>query len=355
MSTSEERFDALLASVPESKRAQFDAYVRRAIRSKTVESESDDAPSADDEQQQQQPDDLAERLAVLEHIRQFLKERVPTGEAPEEGQQRVFPRREERIGRCAGDWAYDGFTEETTQVVDSFLFPDDEAVDEACEEGILGRAYCLACHSFQEVRMMDFVSHSLSETQLRFVMTTLTTLMPAETEVSRACLVDIGSRLGVVLYAAHIFTSIPRLVGIEKNGYFANLTTETVAAYNMGSRTSVIADDVRNCTNTLKEATIVVMNNVFEWFADTSLQNVLWESIISALRPGTILVTYPSVDESIRNNSLSIPSRAKLQLIENEVEYPVEEEPHALPGLSDLVFSDEEVEDCAEIKFYRVI
>jgi hypothetical protein len=109
---------------------------------------------------------------------------------------------------------------------------------------------------------------------------------------------------------------------------------------------------VRNEVKLLGEATCVVMNNVFEWFADTKEQNELWEVVLQGLSSGAILVTSPSVEQSIVSNSLTLPSVSRLEQL--SVESPVEGETHGLEQLADIVWGDEAVEDCEDIAFYRV-
>ena len=105
--------------------------------------------------------------------------------------------------------------------VDSFLYDEDE-VDSLCEEGTMSRSFCLACGSYRTAPLgqnaviciifvvthvmsrpadqlsssvADFISHSFSISELRFL---FENVLP---DLSGRVLVDVGSRLGAVLYA----------------------------------------------------------------------------------------------------------------------------------------------------------
>jgi hypothetical protein len=99
---------------------------------------------------------------------------------------------------------------------------------------------------------------------------------------------------------------------------------------------------------------VVVLNNVFEWFADSKRQNVLWEAVLSNLSPGTLLVTYPSIEQSIRNNTLSLPSMRRLEEI-HVLRLTTNMGDEKPTGLDDVEIDEEVVEDCNELTFYRVL
>ena len=49
-------------------------------------------------------------------------------------------------------------------------------------------------------------------------------------------LLDVGSRLGAVLYGAHVYSSAERIVGVEMNAEFAKISERTVTKYGMKVR-----------------------------------------------------------------------------------------------------------------------
>lgn len=102
--------------------------------------------------------------------------------------------------------------------VDSFLYDEDQ-VDSLCDEGTMSRSFCLTCGSYRTAPLglniiifissdltlllltssssspSDFISHSFSISELQFL---FENVLP---DLSGQTLVDLGSRLGAVLYA----------------------------------------------------------------------------------------------------------------------------------------------------------
>ncbi|KAJ4919357.1 hypothetical protein JOQ06_000772, partial [Pogonophryne albipinna] len=74
--------------------------------------------------------------------------------------------------------------------VDSFLY-DEEEVDSLCDEGSLSRSYCLSCGS---TRTAPLELHFLFESVLP--------------DLSGRVLVDVGSRLGAVLYGVSMGSEV---------------------------------------------------------------------------------------------------------------------------------------------------
>lgn len=81
---------------------------------------------------------------------------------------------------------------EPTVHVDAFLY-DEEFIDSLCEEGKLSRNYCTVCGSHR-IAPLGFISHSFSLVELKFI---YHHVLP---DLSGKVLVDVGSRLGTVLY-----------------------------------------------------------------------------------------------------------------------------------------------------------
>uniref|UniRef100_A0A3Q2CKF9 Zgc:109986 n=1 Tax=Cyprinodon variegatus TaxID=28743 RepID=A0A3Q2CKF9_CYPVA len=82
--------------------------------------------------------------------------------------------------------------ERPTVHVDGFLYSE-EQVDALCEEGAMSREYCLSCGSLRTAPL-DFISHSFSVSELQFL---FQNVLP---DLSGRTVVDVGSRLGAVLY-----------------------------------------------------------------------------------------------------------------------------------------------------------
>lgn len=182
--------------------------------------------------------------------------------------------------------------------VDAFLY-DEQDVDALCDEGHVSRQYCTKCKSWKHLAATQFVSNSFSSMQLLFIFTQLISACPTPP----TSLVDVGSRLGIVLWAAFNTTSIPRIVGVELNHTFAQLQRDVIAKHKKFAKRVEIAEcDVfsEEGTRKLQEADLVCLNNVFEWFAPLPEQWGLWERISAAIsRAGQLVLTYPSLEESL--------------------------------------------------------
>ncbi|XP_008275334.1 uncharacterized protein LOC103353920 isoform X2 [Stegastes partitus] len=176
--------------------------------------------------------------------------------------------------------------------VDSFLYDDDQ-VDSLCESGAMSRSYCLACGS-QRTAALDFVSHSFSISELRFL---FQNVLP---DLSGRTLVDVGSRLGAVLYGGFVYSSASRLFGLEISKEFVALQNEMLQKFRLTDRVQVVHADVCTQEVLLQNADVLVMNNVFEYFMEPSEQIRAWRFIIHSFRKsGSLLVTVPSLQESL--------------------------------------------------------
>ncbi len=72
-----------------------------------------------------------------------------------------------------------------------------------------------------------FISHSASQAMLQRIFVELLPALDGKT------VLDVGSRLGAVLYGAHAFSRAARIVGIEINADLAALSSAMVAKYRM--------------------------------------------------------------------------------------------------------------------------
>ncbi|XP_017294601.1 uncharacterized protein zgc:109986 [Kryptolebias marmoratus] len=181
--------------------------------------------------------------------------------------------------------------------VDSFLYSD-EQMDTLCEEGAMSRNYCLSCGSFRTAPL-EFISHSFSATELQFL---FQNLLP---DLSGRTLVDVGSRLGAVLYGGYVYSSASRLLGLELNEDFVRLQNDIVHKYKFSDRVQVLHADVCTQEVLLNSTDVLIMNNVFEYFMESSEQVRAWMFIMKSFRKrGSLLVTVPSLHESL--NALQV-------------------------------------------------
>lgn len=86
---------------------------------------------------------------------------------------------------------------ERTKTVDAFFIDDDE-LDHMVQQGIVQKYICSDCGS-KSIEEIDIISHSFSRDELDDMFR----LIPGD--LSHQTLVDIGSRLGVVLYKVRLF------------------------------------------------------------------------------------------------------------------------------------------------------
>ncbi|KFV90357.1 hypothetical protein N326_00576, partial [Eurypyga helias] len=115
--------------------------------------------------------------------------------------------------------------------VDAFLY-DDDFVDSLCEEGKMSRSYCTECGSYKTASL-EFISHSFSLMELKFL---YQHVLP---DLTGKVVVDVGSRLGAVLFAGYLYSSASQLYGVEMNADFCQLQEMMVTKYEFTDRIKV--------------------------------------------------------------------------------------------------------------------
>lgn len=175
--------------------------------------------------------------------------------------------------------------------VDAFLYGEEE-VDSLCEEGRMSRSYCRTCGSHLTAPL-EFISHSFSISELRFL---FQNVLP---DLTGRMLLDVGSRLGAVLYGGYLYSAAARLVGVEISEEFVRLQTGVMEKYCFTDRMQVLHADVCSQAAIVQAADVLVMNNVFEFFMEPSEQIKAWRFIIQNFRRrGCLLVVVPSLLET---------------------------------------------------------
>ncbi|GIY57121.1 hypothetical protein CDAR_466711 [Caerostris darwini] len=176
--------------------------------------------------------------------------------------------------------------------VDSFLFEDDH-IDALVEEGKLSRNYCKKCGSV-DVAPITFISHSASVQRIEFI---FQYMLP---DLSGKVLLDVGSRLGAILYGAYYCSSASKIIGVEINQDLCKLQNHIIEKYNLQDRIQVICDNICNLPEAIKSANVIILNNVFECFMSKENQEQIWLWLRNNVtNPGTILVTVPSMEETL--------------------------------------------------------
>jgi len=189
--------------------------------------------------------------------------------------------------------------------VDAFLY-DEEDVEMLVDSGKLHNHYCKDCLS-SNVEPMTFISHSASKDRLRYIFKKC--LPPLKDKV----IVDVGSRLGVVLYAAHIYTEAKKIIGIEINRELCELQRHIVDKYKLGDRIIIREGDVMDMCKHLVESDIVILMNVFEWFLNLDDQLKVWDYLHKYIKPGTIIVAAPPIEISLELIGSKINSKRWLK------------------------------------------
>ncbi|XP_062864081.1 uncharacterized protein zgc:109986 isoform X2 [Trichomycterus rosablanca] len=221
--------------------------------------------------------------------------------------------------------------------VDAFLY-EEETVDSLCDEGKMSRNFCLNCGSHRTA-LIEFISHSFSISELQFL---FHHVLP---DLMGKLVVDVGSRLGAVLYGGYLYSAAAQLVGVEISKEFVKLQTMIVEKYGFNDRVQVIHADICSQNVLVQNADVLIMNNVFEYFMEPKDQVRAWEFISQSFRKkGALLVTVPSIQEAL----VSLQETNRASAIDDWLEeVPID--------YSAYVQSDTDLDSLKQIHLYRVV
>ncbi|XP_048046926.1 uncharacterized protein zgc:109986 [Megalobrama amblycephala] len=223
--------------------------------------------------------------------------------------------------------------------VDAFLY-DEETVDSLCEEGKISRNYCLNCGSHRTAPL-EFISHSFSIPELQFL---FHNVLP---DLTGKLVVDVGSRLGAVLFGGYLYSAASQLVGVEISSEFVKLQTMAVEKYGFSDRIQVIHADICSQAALVQNTDVLIMNNVFEFFMEPSDQMQAWLFINQNFRKkGALLVTVPSIQEALTllQDAVFLETLALSQWIEEvQIDYTVYQK------------NDTDPDSLKQIHLYRVL
>ncbi|KAG8223578.1 hypothetical protein J437_LFUL003042 [Ladona fulva] len=180
-----------------------------------------------------------------------------------------------------------------TAHVDGFLY-DDELVDELCDAGKMSRNYCTDCGSHR-TKPISFISHSASRGRLLYIFTAL--LGP----LNEKTILDVGSRLGAILYGAYLYSTASKIFGIELNKDLCDLQKGIVQKYGFQDRIQVLERNLVDSSELVQLADVVILNNVFEFFMPHEAQVHMWRFLRNTIKSGTLLVTIPPLEESLQH------------------------------------------------------
>ncbi|GAN02913.1 conserved hypothetical protein [Mucor ambiguus] len=337
LETSKEKFVNLISELNDSQFHIFQEFVQSALDEYhgQLHHHGDGDHNEEDMETEQhdgkfQPVSDAKMMRLGRMIKD-LRTRVPiSAEAP--GEKTTIPDTPE----------FKGFTEQNTVHVDGFLFSEED-VDDLVDEGKMSRNYCLDCES-RKVAPLNFISHSASVLQLQFLYQ-----VALADKVKDKVIVDVGSRLGAVLYSGHLFTRASKLIGVEINEWFTKLQQDMIKKYKMDDRVQVMCKDIQSMPELLsKEADIVIMNNVFQFFNELATQQQIWKFVRTETKKksGLLLVTLPSLQEQLKEAGMSASKLMRGWVKEVKLDYDG-------GWFQDL--NDDELEEIKQVHLYRVV
>ena len=138
-----------------------------------------------------------------------------------------------------------------------------------------------------------FVTHSCSKNTLEQIFGSFLPPLTANHTV-----LDVGSRLGAVLYGAHVFSEAGKILGIEVNKELCDLQNHVIGKFGLSGRVSVIHGEMTTRPDLFELADVVILNNVFEWFVETAHQISMWQFLSRNIKVGALIVTMPSLEKS---------------------------------------------------------
>ncbi|XP_070571045.1 uncharacterized protein [Ptychodera flava] len=99
----------------------------------------------------------------------------------------------------------------------------------------------------------------------------------------------------------YYYSDAANIIGIEFNEEFCRLQQKMVDVYQLHDRIKIICADVCTQKMLLQQADVVVLNNVFEFFASVEDQTKIWRFLAESIqRKGCYLVTVPSLEQSLQ-------------------------------------------------------
>ena len=72
------------------------------------------------------------------------------------------------------------------------------------------------------------------------------------------------------------------------------------------SRVEVFTGDVRLYPNIVSSADVVVMHNVFEFFAPPEVQRDLWLALRQLIKRGALILTSPSLEQALSSLNMNL-------------------------------------------------
>ncbi|KAF0983598.1 hypothetical protein FDP41_010663 [Naegleria fowleri] len=320
--------------------------------------EEDDTSPNDDEQIKNAHLAIKSNLKTLQSIKHFIREKLPNTNAYAPNERFYFPG---EVSTSVENRQFDGYTRSNTIHMDGFLYDNDE-MNELFRRGEVPQFYCEKCNSSSHIKEMNIISHSFSLDELAFIFSSncmnkdfwirnrilekiklslgITNLKAQKDDYKLLTrknmkdhgivLMDVGSRLGSVLYYVYLFIdplSVKQLIGVEINEFFAKLQQETVTKFKMGEKIKILNSDIMQEQDLVKQCDILVMHNVFEWFFSQKENQEIWKRLKTEFltRKGLRLITCPSIQQSLDDAALTDVLSIDGWLKEIPLNYPDDE------------------------------
>ncbi|KAK0158550.1 hypothetical protein PV328_009539 [Microctonus aethiopoides] len=243
--------------------------------------------SGDDDEFENDEDTMDDPVATLNSIAKEIRERVPL-DAIFPSETIIIPSKGENSNCCPN----------TTVHVDAFLYDDDE-VDDLEKEGKLKRYYCRDCGS-KNIEPLIFISNSVSREDLYHIFNTLLPTLDGK------IVLDVGSRLGAVLYGAYVYTDAARIIGVEMNKDLCDLQNEVVKKFKMSKRIEILHKRIENAADVLASADVIVLNNAFEFYLSESEQIKVWQFLKANIKRGAFIISRPRIAIALSNLKTNI-------------------------------------------------
>lgn len=199
---------------------------------------------------------------------------------------------EQILAPAIGSESASGLRPEHTAHLDAFLY-DELDEERLISQGHIPKSFCSQCGS-RDIQEISLITHSLGRPQLEFV---FTSLLPELKPTHR--ILDVGSRLGSVLYGAALFTPCQSIVGVEMNGDFCDITRNALAEFDLVSRVQVVHAELSTVPELVQRADVIVLHNVFEWFMPVQAQTAIWQFLRAHIPKHGLIVASPRIEESL--------------------------------------------------------
>jgi len=230
----------------------------------------------------------------------------------------------------------EGLNFQNTAHVDAFLY-DEADVEELRDNGKIPTHFCRNCGG-KNIGEVELMTHSCGRDDLEFI---FDALLP---ELSGGkVLLDVGSRIGAVLFGAYIYSNSSAIIGVEMNPDLCNLALQTTQQFKMQDRIQIVNAELSTRLDLVQSADVIVLNNVFDWFVPVNVQVNLWQLLRQNIKKGSLIVTVPSIEEALEK----LPNNAGID-INQWVKPSPPFRPSRLP-------SEDVSEKCEAIKLYSVI